>query len=203
MAAIIYRHRLPHIRVDGAIYFVTWRVRNGQPELSKDERDCAAGALRHFDHSRYRLHAYVVMNDHVHVLVEPCPGFQLEKIVQSWKSYTTNILRRTGKRQSVVWQDEYLIASFVMTPNMNKNATIFSTILSDAGRTSVLIVGAGRLVSMKHDAPRRARRPAPLKLWGSRGAGLRARRVEEIPSASELLYSGGLGCGGRNVLLTG
>jgi REP element-mobilizing transposase RayT len=107
MTATIYRHRLPHVRVDGAIYFVTWRVRIGQSELSEDERDCAAATIRHFDRDRYLLHAYVIMNDHVHVLVEPCPGFRLERIVQSWKSYTTNLMRRTGWRQNVVWQDEY------------------------------------------------------------------------------------------------
>ena len=39
-----------------------------------------------FDGSRYRLLAWCVMPNHVHVLIEPVET--LPKIVQSWKSYT-------------------------------------------------------------------------------------------------------------------
>ncbi|HKK19106.1 MAG TPA: transposase [Opitutales bacterium] len=43
-------------------------------------------ALLHFDADRYRLIAWCVMPNHVHVLIEP--KIELSKIVQSWKSYT-------------------------------------------------------------------------------------------------------------------
>jgi REP element-mobilizing transposase RayT len=102
-----YRRRLPHVRVDGSVYFVTWRVRKGQGELSDSERDITAAAIRHFDYARYELHGFVVMNDHVHVLVQPCPGFRLQDIVQSWKSFTANRMQRVSGRRGVVWQDEY------------------------------------------------------------------------------------------------
>ncbi|MGB8841143.1 MAG: transposase [Aliidongia sp.] len=98
---------MPHVRIDGAVYFVTWRVRLGQSDLSEDERDCVATAIRHFDTARYILHAYVVMNDHVHVLMQPLLDCQIEEILQSWKSFTTNQMQRQHGRQGSIWQDEY------------------------------------------------------------------------------------------------
>jgi len=51
-------------------------------------------ALLHFDGERYRLLAWVVMPNHVHVLIEPASGCRVAKIVQSWKSFTG---RRIGE----------------------------------------------------------------------------------------------------------
>ena len=107
MVTILYRRRLPHIRLDGAIYFVTWRLGAGQTDLSENERDCVVSAIRHFDGARYAVHAYVVMNDHVHVLVQPVGDHRLEDIWRSWKSFTANELRRASGRRGSVWQDEY------------------------------------------------------------------------------------------------
>jgi len=107
MVATLYRHRLPHVRVEGAVYFVTWRLRKGQSDLIDGERDYVAAAIWHFDTVRYALHAYVVMNDHVHALVQPSPGWALEDILQSWKSFTTNRMQREKGRRGSVWQDEY------------------------------------------------------------------------------------------------
>ena len=53
------------------------------------------------------MHAYVVMNDHVHVLVQPSSDHRLEEILHSWKSFTANQLRQASGRRGTVWQDEY------------------------------------------------------------------------------------------------
>jgi putative transposase len=42
----------------------------------------------HFDGERYRLYAWVVMPNHVHVLFQPLAGWTMAKIVASWKSFT-------------------------------------------------------------------------------------------------------------------
>ena len=49
---------------------------------------CVADTWRHFAGERYDLIAWVVMPNHVHVLVRVYEGVPLAKIVQSWKSYT-------------------------------------------------------------------------------------------------------------------
>lgn len=62
--------------------------------------------LRHFDGKRYQLAGYVVMNDHVHVLIGPEDQFRLEDILHTWKSFTANNLQRRFKRVGPIWQDE-------------------------------------------------------------------------------------------------
>ena len=103
----IYRRRLPHWRVDESVYFVTWRLAPGQSELAPAERDLVQAAMLHFQKSRYRLTAYVVMNDHIHALVQPIGGHSLQDIVRSWKSYTAHQLVSSFARKSPVWQGEY------------------------------------------------------------------------------------------------
>ena len=101
-----YRRSLPHWRVDGAVYFVTWRLCSGEEPLTVVERDQVAQVIRYFDGERFELFAYVVMNDHVHVLVRPRRALALEQVVHSWKSYSTAVLN-CGARSGKVWQGEY------------------------------------------------------------------------------------------------
>ena len=64
-------------------------------------------ALLHFDEARYRLHAWVVMPNHVHVLITPFEGFTLSTILHSWKSYTAKEANRLLHRNGQFWQEEY------------------------------------------------------------------------------------------------
>lgn len=66
-----------------------------------------ADALRHFDGQRYQLHAWCVMPNHVHGLVEPLSGHGLSAILHSWKSFTAKAANRTLGRTGVFWQEEY------------------------------------------------------------------------------------------------
>ncbi len=50
--------------------------------------DCVVDTWRRFVGERYDLIAWVVMPNHVHVLVRVYEGIALARIVQSWKSYT-------------------------------------------------------------------------------------------------------------------
>jgi len=100
----IYRRRLPHWRLDGATYFVTWRLHRGQAWLSPAERSLVLGVLQRFDGVRYRLHALVVMDDHVHVVVTPMAEWELGQILHSWKSFSANQLQRYAGRHGKVWQ---------------------------------------------------------------------------------------------------
>ena len=64
-------------------------------------------ALFHFDGARYRLLAWVVMPNHVHVLIEALPGFPLADIVHSWKSYTAKQANKTLERTGAFWMPDY------------------------------------------------------------------------------------------------
>jgi REP element-mobilizing transposase RayT len=65
-----------------------------------------ADAIRHF-YDRYRLLAWCVMPNHVHVLFSPLRGFTLSSILQSWKSYSAHQANRALQRSGVFWQREY------------------------------------------------------------------------------------------------
>ena len=66
------------------------------------------GALRHFDGERYRLLAWCVMPNHVHVLIETREGFPLADVLHSWKSFTSRKASKLVGRSGEFWQREYL-----------------------------------------------------------------------------------------------
>jgi len=45
--------------------------------------------LLFFDGKRYRMLAWMIMPNHVHVLFQPMPGWTVAKIVASWKKFTS------------------------------------------------------------------------------------------------------------------
>jgi REP element-mobilizing transposase RayT len=85
---------------------VTWRLHPSQVELDYDERTIVESAIRHFDGIRYTIYAWVVMNDHVHLVVRPEKGYELSSLLHTWKSYTANKFQRDRERIGPVWQDE-------------------------------------------------------------------------------------------------
>jgi REP element-mobilizing transposase RayT len=74
-----------------------------RPEIAK----LVADALRFFEDERHRLDAWVVMSNHVHVVLWPMPNHTLSAIVQSWKRFSAReankLLNRTGE---TFWQPE-------------------------------------------------------------------------------------------------
>ncbi len=62
--------------------------------------------LRHFDGERYRLLAWCVMPNHVHVIIETVEGYSMESVTHSWKSYSAHQLNRIVARKGCVWQTE-------------------------------------------------------------------------------------------------
>ncbi|MEQ1755479.1 MAG: transposase [Micropepsaceae bacterium] len=64
-------------------------------------------ALLHFDGQRYRLHAWCVMPNHIHVLVTPQGTNTLSKILQSWKSFTGNRANEILGRKGTFWAPDY------------------------------------------------------------------------------------------------
>jgi valyl-tRNA synthetase len=74
----------------------------------RDERaaEIVADALFHFDGERYDLGAWVVMPNHVHVVVAPREGYRLSEILHSWKSFTAHEINKLLNRSAPLWQHE-------------------------------------------------------------------------------------------------
>jgi len=66
-----------------------------------------AEALEHFDGDRYRVFAWCVMPNHVHVVFAPHPGWPLADILHSWKSFSASRANRMLGRTGPFWQREY------------------------------------------------------------------------------------------------
>ena len=64
-------------------------------------------ALLYFDAARYRLHAWMVMPNHVHALFTPEDSFTLSSILHSWKSFTSKQANRILERSGQFWHEEY------------------------------------------------------------------------------------------------
>ena len=65
------------------------------------------GALFHFDGQRYRLIAWCIMPNHVHVLIETWAGYPLDKVLHSWRSYTAQLANQLLNRRGAFWARDY------------------------------------------------------------------------------------------------
>jgi REP element-mobilizing transposase RayT len=63
-------------------------------------------ALCYFGDDRYKLIDFVVMPNHVHVIVTPFGEHLLSSIVHSWKSFTANRINTVLDRRGAFWQKE-------------------------------------------------------------------------------------------------
>lgn len=63
-------------------------------------------ALRHFDGERYDLGDFVIMPNHVHLLVQFRAGFGMKKQCYSWKHFTSREINLMMDREGHFWQGE-------------------------------------------------------------------------------------------------
>jgi REP element-mobilizing transposase RayT len=67
--------------------------------------DVVGNALTHFDESRYLLFTWSVMPNHVHVVFNAFE--RIDRILHSWKSFTSKEANRILGRKGDFWQDDY------------------------------------------------------------------------------------------------
>lgn len=160
VSGLHFRGKLPHLKSEGALYFVTFRLGDSLPahEIARlkheravileqsraakaplpwhdeqqllawycekvealldaghgscwlsrpDVATLVANALRFFEGNRYDLKAWVIMPNHVHVVVFPYPNHTLSEILHSWKSYSSKEANKMlGRCGQTFWQSE-------------------------------------------------------------------------------------------------
>jgi REP-associated tyrosine transposase len=72
------------------------------PALARIVRD----SLLHFDGKRYEMGDFVVMPNHVHLLVQFLPGVDMKRQCQSWKHFTAREINRALGQTGHFWQGE-------------------------------------------------------------------------------------------------
>ena len=74
-----------------------------QPDNARIVQD----VLQHFDGERYRLLAWVVMPNHVHVVMEQMTGHRLGDVVRSWKNYSARRINARERKAGILWAPDY------------------------------------------------------------------------------------------------
>lgn len=106
---IFYRN-LPHWELDGATYFITFNTWE-KLELSQAARQIVFNSCLFFNNQRYKLFVFVVMRDHVHLLMQPLMKseneyWSLSAIMKSIKGYSAKQIPKVMQHIGLVWQDE-------------------------------------------------------------------------------------------------
>jgi REP element-mobilizing transposase RayT len=107
--SIFHRRRLPHYQPENKVLFVSFRA---YFELTPQVRTLVLQACLHEHERRIRLHAAVIMPDHVHLcfalLRDPKTklNYRLEAVIQAIKSVSS---RQAVKIMDIpfLWQEEY------------------------------------------------------------------------------------------------
>ncbi len=69
--------------------------------------EAVANSLLHFDETRYRLFAWCIMPNHVHVIARVFPGETLATVLHSWKSFSAKRAMQILGSHGIFWQREY------------------------------------------------------------------------------------------------
>ncbi len=128
-----------------------------------------AAALRHFDGERYALGHFVVMPNHVHVVVRPLAEHTLSEILKSWKSFTAREINQSLGRTGALWQEESF-DHIVRTPQALEQFTEYvRQNPAKAGlKSGEFVLGYGTSVGVPQDTTTAekadtGRRPVPRK----------------------------------------
>lgn len=151
-----YHRHLPHWRLDGATYAVTFRLADSIPQehlcslkrwrerweqthpeprsdadwdqfareithrteawLDEGYGECVLAdanlademvkSLVHFQSERYLTSCYCVMHNHVHLVMKPNDGFELEDILEGLKGFVSRKVNKHLNRTGVLWEQE-------------------------------------------------------------------------------------------------
>jgi REP element-mobilizing transposase RayT len=105
-----YRRKLPHYQKAGRALFVTFCKGNRNP-FPPEARDAVLRHCLHDHGKRYRLHAAVVMPEHVHLLLTPLSDekgwpYALPSILKLLKGASARSLNKLLASCGPVWQEE-------------------------------------------------------------------------------------------------
>ena len=98
-----------HLEAETDCYFITTDTEARLPLFTDHEnaRIVIQALYQLRANDRIRLHAFVVMPDHLHFVSTLAPGETTASIMHSLKSYTANEINRNRPESSRVWQRGY------------------------------------------------------------------------------------------------
>jgi putative transposase len=107
LAQLSERDRRAYLRRFGKRFHELLDAGHGSCLLGKlRHSEIVQNAMLHFDGTRYQLGDYVVMPNHVHVLVSPLADQSFGQICGSWKRFTAREINKLDGREGSLWQHE-------------------------------------------------------------------------------------------------
>lgn len=100
----ITRRHLPHWKIEGATCFITFRTR--RLLLTPAEQELVLNHIKEGHQIYYSLAAAVVMPDHVHMILTPNAGCELDRIMKGIKGLSARKINTLRGTSGSVWQDE-------------------------------------------------------------------------------------------------
>jgi REP element-mobilizing transposase RayT len=105
-----YQRMLPHHQKTGCVLFVTFCKLIPTP-FTPQARDAILQHCLHDNGKRYRLHAAVVMPEHVHLLLTPLTDEQgwsdgLPAILKALKGTSARTINKLVGATGLIWQEE-------------------------------------------------------------------------------------------------
>ncbi|MEZ6235869.1 MAG: class I tRNA ligase family protein [Phycisphaerales bacterium] len=99
------QRRLPHVELEKATYFVTWRVVDGE-SLSDDERRIVKDAVGYWHERGDEVFALSVMTTHMHALVRLHDGGRLGAWCESIKRFSAREINKRRGETGSIWLTE-------------------------------------------------------------------------------------------------
>ena len=105
-----YRRNLPHLEKSDRAHFITFHTMGYRP-LSPKARDLVLACCLYPHGRKCRVHAVVVMPEHVHMLLTPLrddagESFTFAEILHPIKSVSAHRINKLRREEGAVWQDE-------------------------------------------------------------------------------------------------
>lgn len=102
---ITYR-KLPHWSLNGATYFITFnsKYRNTFTHI---EKKIIYDHIWEGNNVYYNLISFVVMPDHVHLVLCPIDGYDIQSIARGIKGVSARKINKHSGLKEIVWQSEY------------------------------------------------------------------------------------------------
>jgi len=99
--------RVKHGQDDWMSYHVTTRTLNGHFRLERpsDKRLILSAMDSYRRRGDFKLYGFVIMSNHVHVIIHPAPGVLLARIVNGIKTWTSR--RNSAKPSGSLWERRY------------------------------------------------------------------------------------------------
>ena len=99
-----HKRFLPHYESEGAVYFVTFKLKAGH--LTKSEIAILLEHIKEGDPKYYRLIAAQVMSNHVHLLLTPNDNLTLSKAMKQIKGASARNINLSRGSTGALWFEE-------------------------------------------------------------------------------------------------